>query len=162
ARDHVVVDVRMALAHGVSAPSSDGLQVTFPEIEIETLVRLGGVAPQIPRLEAHAVDVLRLLAEAVRGSIGAGVAAPGRGDPAPLAARVPGQSRVAGRMEGACRHDGAHGELWQADRWTERSLGFGAVASRRPGLGRRRRDGRVGALAEQPGAHFELGATDHA
>ena len=44
-------------------------QVALPEVEIDGGVRLGRLAPQLARVEAHAVDVLRLLATMVRRRI---------------------------------------------------------------------------------------------
>src|SRR6266849_6018332 len=35
-----------------------GLEVALPEIDVDACLRLGGVAPQLTRLEAHAVERL--------------------------------------------------------------------------------------------------------
>ena len=65
---------------------------------------LGRLAPQLPRVEAHAVERLRLLAEAVGVGVGEDVDAVAAVDHAALAARVARQPRVPARVHLAREH----------------------------------------------------------
>src|SRR5687768_8614919 len=83
-------------------------QVAFPQIDVDVLVRLGSVAPELAGVESHAVDELRVLAEAVGVGIWKNHAAVDKLDDAAFAAGVAGQPRMARRVEVA-RH---HGIAW--------------------------------------------------
>src|SRR5262247_3249264 len=86
-----------------SAPS--GGEIALPEIDVHALPRLGRLAPQLGRLEAHAVERLRAAAPAVRVRVGEDVHAVEAVNPPAMPARVIGQPRVTGGLPVA-RDDG--------------------------------------------------------
>src|SRR2546425_5769111 len=81
-----------------------GLEIALPEIDVDPLVRLSIFAPQLLRLEAHAVERLRLLAQTVGVAVREDVHAVQAVDDAALSARVAGQPRVAAGMDVARDH----------------------------------------------------------
>src|SRR2546422_3905739 len=97
-------------------PLPPALEIALPEIEVHPLVRLGGVTPQLPRFEPHAVERLRRLALAVGVGVGEDVDPVHAMDRPALAARVARQPRVAARVDDA-RGDGVAGrEAWSGAR----------------------------------------------
>ena len=78
-------------------------QVALPEIDVDALVRLGRLAPQLARVEAHAVERLRLLAQAVGVGVGEDVDAVERVDHAALA-RARSAAAACGRRVDVARH----------------------------------------------------------
>src|SRR5579883_772118 len=81
------------------APSGRWLQVALPQVEVDALIGLGRCAPQLRRLEADGVQVLRVLAAAVGVGVGEDIAAVVRLDNPGPAARVGGRpGRARGRV----------------------------------------------------------------
>src|SRR5260370_9486582 len=74
------------------------VQVVVPQVEIHAIPWRGTLAPQRGRAEAHAVDVVRLLAEAHRAHVGESEDAVVPIDHALATAGVARQPRVAGRV----------------------------------------------------------------
>src|SRR5437763_1911857 len=101
--------------------SPPGLEIALPEIDVHPLVRLRRVAPQLARLEPHAVERLRLLAETVGIAVGEDVHAVQAVDQPALAARVARQPRVAAGMDGARDHGIAGSEARPRPRLPPRS-----------------------------------------
>jgi hypothetical protein len=64
------------------------IEITFPEIDVHDLLRLGGRTPELDGGEADAVQVLRVLAETVSVGVGKDVDAPLGGDDTPTPPRV--------------------------------------------------------------------------
>src|SRR5919204_3448635 len=75
--------------------SSAGVEVVIPEIDVDVVVGRGGRSPELPPAEAHAVDVLWLLALAERVGVGKDEDAVVPIHHALTAADVAGQARVA-------------------------------------------------------------------
>src|SRR5687768_2136052 len=75
------------------------LKVALPQIDVDDLTRLGGLAPQLGGVEAHAVERLGARPAPVRAGVRQRVVAVESVDDAALAARVAGQAGVAPRVD---------------------------------------------------------------
>src|SRR6266478_61666 len=82
----------------------DGLQIALPEIDIDALPRLGGVAPQLAGFEADAIERIGAAATTVGVRVGEDVHAMKGMDPPAMSLRIAGQPRVAGRLPVARDH----------------------------------------------------------
>src|SRR6266849_1573459 len=70
------------------------LKVALPEIDVDARLRLGGVAPQLTRLEAHAVERLGAAPAPVGMGVRQDVDAMEEMDAPAMPARITGQPRV--------------------------------------------------------------------
>src|SRR5688572_9325877 len=99
---------------GCSAASAQALsgwlKVALPQVEMDTVARIGMLAPQFPRREAHGVEMLRHIALAVRAGIRQHVSAVMADDAAGLAAGIARQTRVSGGLHIARPHALTDGE----------------------------------------------------
>src|SRR6266545_2817675 len=86
----------------------DGLQIAFPEIDVDALPWLGGVAPQLAGFEADAIERLGASTTTVGVRVGEDVHAMKGTDPPAMPARIAGQPRVAGRLPVARDHAVTH------------------------------------------------------
>src|SRR5437588_4578017 len=75
-------------------PSSGGIQVILPEIDVDAVSRRHGVAPEVPRCESHRVDWGWMVTPPVRLRVGKIVYAVHAMDDPFLATRIPGQAGV--------------------------------------------------------------------
>src|SRR6266536_2170079 len=82
----------------------DGLQIALPEIDVDALSRLGGVAPQLAGLEADAIERLGAATTTMGVRVGEDVHAMKGMDPPAMPSRIAGQPRVAGRLPVARDH----------------------------------------------------------
>src|SRR6266849_6251180 len=90
-----------------------GLQVAFPEIDVDARLRLGGVSPQLARLEAHAVERLGAAPPPVSMGVREDVDAVEEVDAPAMPARIAGQPRVTARLPVARDHGIARLEAWR-------------------------------------------------
>src|SRR5206468_11869404 len=77
-------------------PRSGGVEVPFPEVQVDRDPRFGEGPPQLGPLEADAVEMLRRFAEPVSVRVGEHPGPLGSGDDAPPAPGVARKPRVAG------------------------------------------------------------------
>src|SRR5579883_2210594 len=103
--------------------SSRAIEILLPQVEIDGIRRIGGLAPQRPRGETHGVEVLRVLALELRVRIGKDVRTMVPLDDAQLAAHIARQAGMAGRVQLA----GAHRLAWREAR-ARRHLALGRTA----------------------------------
>src|SRR5882724_2553775 len=86
----------------------DGLQIALPEIDIDALPRLGGVAPQLAGFEADAIERLGAAATTVGVRVGEDVHAMKGMDPPATSLRMAGRLPVA-RDHGVARLEAGSG-----------------------------------------------------
>src|ERR1700730_2105890 len=82
-----------------------GLEVAFPQIDVDACLRLGGVSPQLTRLEAHAVEWLGARPPPVGIGVRQAAETAEDVDAPAMPARIAGQPRVTAGLPVA-RDDG--------------------------------------------------------
>src|SRR5687768_18028810 len=79
---------RMGCSAASAQALSGWLKIALPQIEMDAVARVGALAPQLGRREAHRIEVLRHVALAVRAGVGQHMSAVVADDVAHLAAGI--------------------------------------------------------------------------